>query len=292
MVRHFGASPVQQDRTKIWILIISLLGLFLVILGALLFSSGGAEEKAQTVVKAEPEPEIRKISVLIPVEKILAGSRLEKHQFRKEMRPVTSVPESAIGSFEEIARCFAMTLILPGQPITGAFITEVKPMTAIHGEIPQGYRAVTIRVNATTGVEGWARAGSRVDISLAASINGMPAVKVIVQNAKVLSAERNVSPDTPQGAPVPSTVTILVTARDAQKIQLAKTAGTMSLSLRGENDSGGADTTGGITIKDLLGSSSGKKPQSNIQGTVTIDGKEWFVGRDGSLIPAGGGFEG
>ncbi|MCB0310477.1 MAG: hypothetical protein KDD42_04545, partial [Bdellovibrionales bacterium] len=117
-------------------------------------------------------------------------------------------------------------------------------------------------------------------------IKGRPGVKVIVQNAKVLSAERQTAEQVKPGAPIPSTVTLLVVAKDAAKIQLASTTGSLSLSLRGDTDNIGT-AVDEITINDLLDATEGDDPDSRKTGTVLIDGKKFIVVPGKGMIPAG-----
>jgi len=148
------------------------------------------------------------IDVLVAVDRIEAGYPLEPSMFRKEARPVISVPPSAVTDFAQIKGFFASSYIAAGQPLLGEFITSKRPVNQIQPNIPEGYRAVALSVDATTSVEGWARPGAKVDVVLASNINQKPAVTVIVQNAKVLSADRSVAGDGGEGgAPTPSTVT-------------------------------------------------------------------------------------
>lgn len=182
---------------------------------------------------------------------------------------------------------YARSAISKDSPVHQDFITSIRPTNLITANIPEGYRAVTIRVDATSSVEGWARAGANVDVVWASTIRGRQGVTVIVQNAKVLSAERQVETGTQPGTPVPSTVTLLVTADDAAKIQLATTTGSLSLSLRGDDDTGKGSTGRSITVDDLLGSSQQVvNPTERRDGTVRIGGEEFFL-QNGQLIPKG-----
>jgi Flp pilus assembly protein CpaB len=102
----------------------------------------------------------------------------------------------------------------------------------------------------------------------------------------VLSAERSLDEQVAPGAAVPSTVTLLVTAQDASKIQLASTTGSLSLSLRGDEDTTGSSGGGTVTVDDLYGGNTRQgSRRSNREGTVSIGGKRFFV-ENGRLIPA------
>jgi pilus assembly protein CpaB len=101
-------------------------------------------------------------------------------------------------------------------------------------------RAITVRLDAESGVEGWARSGSYVDViviraSRIAS-SGFEA-SVIAENVKILSANRSTetSPSSSSTAQ-PATATLLVTQQDALAIKTAQNIGKLTFALRGISD--------------------------------------------------------
>ena len=101
-------------------------------------------------------------------------------------------------------------------------------------QIPQGMRAITIRVDVTSAVEGWASSGSIVDVLLVEKER----TTVIAEQVKILSAERVTKPlDNNFTAPsVPSTVTLLVTQQQALALTTAVPRGKISFALRSKQD--------------------------------------------------------
>jgi pilus assembly protein CpaB len=293
MARHFGGiGPyVEKERTTRVLVSAGVVVVLVLLAFAFFFLYYGSSTDAGRAVVVErnvPEPGLRLVDVLIPIEQIEAGSPLEPTMFRRDQRPAVAVNPRVVKDFEEIKGQWARSLIVAGQPLQREYVTSVRPTNAIAPLIPEGHRAVAISVNAISGVEGWARAGAKVDVVWASRIRGQPGVTVIVQNAKVLSAERQVEGASQPGAPIPSTVTLLVTAEDAQKIQLAQTTGSLSLSLRGDNDPGKGEAALSITIADLLGGNS-DDPVGAIrmrQGKVKIGDDEYFLDSAGKLVPS------
>ena len=226
--------------------------------GVFLFVYSPSTEAKQQVARTVPlevtkEAPVRMIDVLVPVRTIEPGEQLTSAFFRVESRPERAVGERVIRDYSEIQGSYARSMISAGEPLSRDIVTQVKPTSLITTNIPEGYRAVTITVDVKTGVEGWARPGARVDVAWTSSLLGKPGLTVIVQNALVLSAERQVNPNMDAGAPVPSTISLLVTAKDAAKIQLASTTGELTLSLRGEKDNGRSTGFTAIDLYDLIG---------------------------------------
>lgn len=266
--------------------VISVIAMFALLF--MILSSKNDKGDVKTVkVEEEKEPEVKMVSVLIPNRNIEPGTALEASLFRIEQKAQVAVDNNAITGVAAINGKYAKSLIVAGVPLLKNLVTEVKPVSAISSSIPPGYRAVTIRVDKRTAVEGWAKPGSKVDVVWASQIRGKPAITTIVQNAKILSTDQRTS-DSGQGkkeGSVPGTVTLLVTVLDAQKIQLASTAGKLSLSLRGDLDLGGATNSSSITIDDLLGLSRGGPKKRVYKGKVTLGGKQWGLDEEGQLIP-------
>lgn len=235
-------------------------------------------DKRDRVVVVEKEAPVETIDVLVPVQEIEQGKKLEPQMFRVDKRPKVSVGQGAIRSFEEIKNQYSRSIIPANSPLSREFMTTIKPANRVISSIPAGSRAVTISVDALSAVEGWATPGALVDVQWIADIEGKRQAKIIVYNARVLSAERQVEGDPQQqqqGAPIPTTVTLVVTERDAQRISLASmTAGArLMLLLRGANDAGkGSASDGPLTLKDLTDSPSSEKDYDGILRLKNPDG--------------------
>jgi pilus assembly protein CpaB len=298
MSRHFGGvNPVRPvDRAKNVVVFSLILLVALSSLGVLLLysSSSGKTNTTQTIVIEKPDT-VDMVDVVVPAQQIDTGTFLEPTMFRIEKRPRLGLSNRIVRSLEEINGYYAKSLIVSEQPLHGDFITKVKPNSPITANIPEGYRAVTIKVDARSSVEGWARPGAKVDVVWASTVGGDMAVTVIVQNAKVLSAERQTDAEgksqKDKEQVLPSTVTLLVTSDDAAKIQLASTTGTMSLSLRGDSDKGTGSKSQTLTLKNLLQPGGEPKVQEKPEAVVRLrnpNGQyEELVMRDGRLVPGG-----
>ncbi len=293
MTRHFGGmSPARQtQRMRSVLAILGLFGVVFSLIAIIVIStrSSDAKEGAAVVIQKANSEQVK--NVLIPLQRIEPGSALEPAMFRLEPRATEAMPPGAVSSLEEIRENYAKSAVLPDLPLLADQVTKTKPINLITANIPEGYRAVTIGVDARSGVEGWALPGARVDVVWASQIRGQKGIAVIVENAKVLSAERQVDSAVKAGAPVPTTITLLVSAEDANKIQLASTAGTMSLSLRGDRDAGKGQGTNAITLDDLVGGGSkpvAPAPPSCLGMVKTCDKgvcQELCLTKDGKLQP-------
>jgi pilus assembly protein CpaB len=132
--------------------------------------------------------------------------------------------------------------ITAGEPITRGGLVSPGDRGFLAAALGPGMRAVTVPVSATTGVAGFVFPGDRVDMMLTQAVAGndggpeLKATETILRNLRVLatdqSTETTTSPDGKTVVRAIRTVTLEVTPRIAEKIQVAETLGTLSLALR------------------------------------------------------------
>ena len=129
--------------------------------------------------------------------------------------------------------------VTAGQPVTRGTLVGPEDRGFLAAALGPGMRAITVPVSATTGVAGFVFPGDRVDIVLTQEVTGDgPALKVsetIVRNIRVLATDQRFDSKGEDGKTVVQTfsnVTMEATPRIAEKIAVAQSVGTLSLSLR------------------------------------------------------------
>lgn len=249
-------------------------------------------QPAEQLVMPTPEAaSVEMVDCLVAIEKIEAGSPLDPTKFRKETRAISSNPANLVRGFESLRGSYAASYIAAGQPLLSDYMTSKAPVNIIQANIPDGYRAVAVSVDDVSNVEGWVRAGAKVDVMLASQIGGKPVITMLVQNAKVLSSGKLPGKEVASNSELGSgrgnstTITIMVTVDEASKIQLASSSGVMSLSLRGDEDTVESSESTTVTIDNVFGISAPKgTPIAGKEGTVKI-GSRTFVVINGKLVP-------
>ena len=278
-----GNSPVST------LLLVVLLFACVGVVVYYLVGKRGAPAQQQPVPLAAPQPATETLDVLVPVQKIDTGAQLDPTMFRKETRAIVGGSANVVTSFDQLKNAYAASFIAAGEPVLLDYITSNPPLNQIQAKIPDGFRAVTMSVDSTTSVEGWARSGAKVDVMLSPTRAQKPTLTVIVQNARVLSASRSTSGDpgaSPTDPKAQTTVTLMVTGDDAAKIQLAAKSGTLSLALRGDEDTVESPQNTTLTIDSVLGIESKKGPQQvQTEGKVTVGGKEYLIVEGKLLSP-------
>jgi pilus assembly protein CpaB len=275
MATRFGAaSPAQTYATKVRWLVGCLVSVILVLIVAVVIIAQNTDAKENTgpVGDQEIEQPIASgmIDVLVASARIEEGTELKEQMFTPVPMDPDKTPMAVIRAkdLKSIIGKFASRLVNANMPIVLDDVSDNPPLRAI--SIPPGYRAVSIEVDLRQGVEGFAKPNSRVDILWTYSKDGRKEVATIARFVKVLSFGGNTS-DAGQRVAVNkkgSTVTLLVTEKDAKKIELARSLGTLSLSLVGDSET---HTSGSepdsITIQDLIG-----RPATTQTAEVANDG--------------------
>ncbi|HJU77796.1 MAG TPA: Flp pilus assembly protein CpaB [Sphingomicrobium sp.] len=131
--------------------------------------------------------------------------------------------------------------ITAGQPVTRGALVGPQDRGFLAAALGPGMRAITVPVNASTGVAGFVFPGDHVDMVLTQTVQGGgdgPPLKVsetIVRNLRVLATDQRIDSKGEDGKTEVRTfanVTLEVTPRIAEKIAVAQSLGTLSLSLR------------------------------------------------------------
>ena len=131
--------------------------------------------------------------------------------------------------------------ITAGEPVTQGSLVAPGDRGFLAAALGPGMRAVTVPVSARTGVGGFVFPGDRIDLMLTQTVEGtdgqgLRAAETILTNLRVLATDQSTETTTTEdGRTVVRafrTVTLEVTPRIAEKISVAQTIGTLSLSLR------------------------------------------------------------
>ncbi len=285
MYRH----PLQEKAVPL--IALSIFTLFSAA-GVLLFFSGRSQESAPAEPRIIANPD-DSVEVLVPLRDIEENTPLDPGLFRIEKRSIAYVSPRIVRSMEAVHNQFARSFIAAGEPLHSGYLSarQLSPGEAISKSIPKGSRVTTIRVDDTQAGDGIIRPGSIVDVSWVRSLAGVPSVSFIVQNAKVLLADRQIDPAWKPGMPTPGTITLLVTAEDFKKMELAKTVGKVGLALRGTDGVGYGDIGGLLTIRDLNEQKTAPPPPVPCQNTVSVcesagNCSKLCMQPDGKLSPA------
>jgi pilus assembly protein CpaB len=204
--------------------------------------------------------------VVVAAADLMLGAEITKDDLVVVGFPVGKAPE---GTFTRVADVIGRGLIVPvvrNEPILAAKLASKEAGSGLPPVIPEGMRAVSVRVNEVVGVAGYVLPGNRVDVLATASPTDQHAdttTKVILSNVQVLTAGTRLEQDQDKGKPMQVTVvTLLVNPEQSERLALASTEGKVQLALRNPLDSG-APVTPGIKTSGLMGAVRPVKQQAS-----------------------------
>lgn len=205
-----------------------------------------AAQRAPVPVAEAPKPAVNETQVLVASGPVSAGTFLKAEHLRWQSWPAGGVAEGYVLKDKRESKDFIGAVvrqaISPGQPITETLLVRPGDRGFLAAVLTPGMRAVSVPVNATSGISGFVFPGDWVDLLLTAkyqeSVNsqsgGNPTRHIsqtLLGNIRVLAIDQQV--DTGKGQPVlAKTATLEVTPKQAERIALALDMGSLSLSLR------------------------------------------------------------
>jgi pilus assembly protein CpaB len=135
--------------------------------------------------------------------------------------------------------------VTAGQPVTRGSLVGPEDRGFLAAALGPGLRAVTVPVTSSTGLAGFVFPGDRVDLVLTQEVKGsgdgdpLKVSETIVRNIRVLATDQRYTDKDEDGKTViktASNVTLEATPRIAEKVAVAQSMGTLSLSLRSIGD--------------------------------------------------------
>jgi pilus assembly protein CpaB len=203
---------------------------------------------AQRVVVAAPAPAPAPspgIEVLVAREALPTGTFVKPEQLRWQAWPEKGLNQAYIvkgkGDMNAFVGGVVRQLIAAGEPITAARIVTPGDRGFLAAVLKPGMRAVSVSINAETGISGLVFPGDRVDLIVAQKFkqkNALPgqaeerrASETVLEDVRVLAIDQNTKDGNEKPA-VAKTVTLEVTPKQAESIAVAIELGKLSLSLR------------------------------------------------------------
>jgi pilus assembly protein CpaB len=218
-------------------------------LGATMVAAGWISQQAK----------VASTKVVVAAADIQLGSRLNSQMLKTVDWPAGSIPTGAMTKAEPLEDRVVKTSVLRGEPILESKLAPAGTKGGLSAVIPEGKRAMTVRVNDVIGVAGFALPGNYVDIVVNTQIEGggsgrgdRQISKIVLENILVLAVAQEANRDETKPRVV-NAVTLEVTPEQAEKLDLARSVGTLSLVLRNQIDKDGVETRGIMKPQLLAG---------------------------------------
>ncbi len=205
--------------------------------------------------------------VVVAAVDIQLGSRINPQMLSVVDWPAGSIPPGAFNDLKALQDRVVKTGLLRGEAVLEGKLAPAGTKGGLSAVIAEGKRAMTVRVNDVVGVAGFALPGNYVDIIVSTQReNGKNEPsnisKIVLERILVLAVAQEVSRDDTKPRVV-NAVTLEVSPDQAEKLDLARSVGQLSLALRNQIDPK-PGTTEGATKISLLS----EKPLTTVPRTI------------------------
>lgn len=228
-----------MDKKKLMLLIVALVVAVGTAFAARTLFMGSGTPEADAAQNVPQGPKVMVAQRALPVGTIITADSIAFQDWPEELvRDAYFIDGEA--DLTKLLGTVVRFPITAGQPVTQGTLVAPGDRGFLAAALGPGMRAVTIPVSAKTGVGGFVFPGDRVDLVLTQAVKGeggapLKASETILRNLRVLATDQSTETETVNGKTVVRafrTVTIEVTPRIAEKVAVAQTIGTISLSLR------------------------------------------------------------
>ena len=215
---------------------------------------------------------VNTIPVIVATQDISPGNLINSNQIKVVNWPSQIVQESFLNDSKFVINRISRQAIYSGQPIVDFMLVSPNSKGGLSSMIAEGKRAITVRVNEVIAVAGFVFPGSYVDVLVnIKNSNGKDFSKTVLSKVKILAVAQETETDTKKPKIV-NAVTLELTPKESELLDVARSSGNLSLSLRNEFDqsseiSSGTDFSELLTIGKSQNSEKEKFSNSNTTST-------------------------
>jgi pilus assembly protein CpaB len=216
---------------------------------------------------AQPAPALLAKVVVAGLD-LPVATTLRADQLKVVDWPETVQPPGVVRDVKELVGRVLVVRVVRGEPILASKLAAKEAGRGLAALIPEGMRAVAVRVDEVVGVAGFIHPDDRVDVisTLRPSRpdDAEPTAKVILQNVRVLAVGKELEvEEQSRDRALPVTVaTLLVSPSESEKLAVAATNSRLLLTLRSWTDSHAVDTPGANPSALLAGVDVGGRPRA------------------------------
>ena len=198
---------------------------------------------------------VKTVAVIVAASDMDLGAEVRKEDIRAIQWPADAVPMGAFTNPDDLIGRGLIQPVAQNEVFLPGKLASKEAGAGLPPLLPEGYRALSVRVNDVVGVAGYVLPGTRVDVLATVNPTQRPEdvqTKLILTNVQVLTAGTKIEHDDAEGKPIQVTVvTLMVDPGQAERLTLASTEGKIQLALRNPTDKG-APVTGGIRPAALM----------------------------------------
>jgi pilus assembly protein CpaB len=229
---------------------------FVVVAVAVLLA-GGASYAVYRAVARIPVREVPVAHYFAVVAKrdLPLGTLVAKEDVKLVPWPSSDPLPGGFDNVDKVVNRGVIAAVLMNEPLSDSKLAPIEAGAGLPPTIPEGMRAISVKVNEVIGVAGFVVPGTHVDVlAMVRENNTSPMSRTVVTNVQVLTSGTRIDQEQSRkdGKPIStSVVTLAVTPKDAEKIALAATDGQIVLALRNPLDVNPTETNG-VRLAELM----------------------------------------
>jgi pilus assembly protein CpaB len=178
------------------------------------------------------------VPLVVAARAVEAEAKLGPDDLMVKQVPQRLAPAAGLTRADSALDRISRIPLYPGDPVLDVKLHPRGSDGGMTFTIPKGKRAVTVAVDEVTGVAGFVKPGHRVDVIGARADRGTDngQAQTVVQNLAVLAVAQDREDRNGRKAQLVSSVTLLATPAEAEKLTLASEQGKIRLALRASGD--------------------------------------------------------
>lgn len=197
--------------------------------------------------------------VLVATRDLALGQAITPVMLQDIAWPTGTLPNGSFSDPKKLEGRVVRSSIFKGEPILTPKLAPEGTKAGLDSVIKDGRRAITVKVNEVVGVAGFLAPGSYVDLLVNIKDDRENSMsKIVLERIMVLAVAQESNRGDETKPKVVNAVTLEVTPMEAEKIDLARNIGTLSLMLRNQVDTKD-NATAGARRNDLF-ARDGKAP--------------------------------
>jgi len=238
-----------------------------------------------------PAPEADASPSIVVANKTLDyGDHISPADLRLVKWPAGTLPAGSFSKIDDLAGPGEDRVVLrpmeANEPVLATKVSGNGGKSSLSSVIEADKRAMTIHVNDATGVAGFVQPGDHVDILLthtdgspgsAANAPMSAKIEVLLQDVLVRAIDQDINVRKDAATSIKA-VTVEVSPRDAQKLTLAASIGTLSLTLRNMRSKQQVAPSS-LSVKDLMPPTVPPVIAEKLQSMATLKGPSYDIVR-------------
>ena len=240
------------------------------------------------------------VMVIVAARDLYQGVTITEEDLYAVQIPPRFLPEGIFLSPEHVVGRIPRERILANEFVRADRLADPESGVGLNAVIPRGMRAISVNIKDGAALSGFLNPGNYVDVLVTiepdpeSNKGGKevePETKTLLQAVFVLGVnsrmQRDNAEDIEQRGPQKPSVTLLVTADDAEKVAHAENMGDIRLSLRNDLDVNFAENLPGVDVGALRGKlkvvapvrrkAAPKKPEKKCRELEVVEGGKKFI---------------